>query len=326
MNSALARSLISVLILAVTGFAQAQDEAAKGYPSKPVRIIVGLAAGGGTDLIARMMAPKLSEALGKPFLVENRPSIDAIVGAEYVAKSPPDGYTLAFAPQGVMVTNVVMRAKLPYSPNDFVPISIACTYPSILAVDASLPVRSVPDLIAYLKANPNKANASFSGAGYRLALELFKGRTGTQFETVQYKGANDVVTALMSGTTQLTLVDTAPILGALKGGRARALAVTTPNRVADFPDVPTMAEVGFPDLEIRYWMGFFAPTGTSMPIVRKLEAEINRIVKLPDIREGMRAKMVDASGSSSEEMRASIAKEYARWEAVRKAANIQPTE
>lgn len=294
------------------------------YPGKPIRMIVGLAAGGGVDLVARLIAPKLSEALGQPVIVENRPGGNTVIVSNALASAPADGYTLYMAASGSITINPVMFAKLAYAPRDFSPVSLVCTFPLVLVANSSLPIKSVQDLVAFLKANPAKANYSGSSAAFQLPTELFKQRTGiTQMEFIQYKGSNEAVSAVMSGDVAMTLVDTGPAIGALKGDRVRALAVTSPRRLSSMPDVPTMRELGFPELELQYWMGLFVKSGTPQGIVKKLEAEINRIVKLPDIREALAAKLFEATGSTSEELARTISTEVETWESVRKGANMK---
>jgi tripartite-type tricarboxylate transporter receptor subunit TctC len=306
-----------LIAMAIAAPAFAQD-----YPSKPIRVVVGLAAGGGTDLVARTVMPKAGEALGQQVIVENRAGVSGMVAAEYVARSAPDGYTLLFAPQGTVVTNVVLYRKLPYAASDLLPVSLAATFPAVLAVNSEVPARNVQELVTWLKANPTKANAAFSGGAFHIGLELFKVKTGTAFQPVQYKGANEVVQSVASGTTQLTLVDTGPVFGALKSGRIRGIAVTSPQRLGGLPDIPTVHELGFPELELDFWMGVFAPAKTPMPVVRRLETAINRAVQQKEVKDALDAKLTTAAGSTSEELAKRIAGNVATAESIRKAANI----
>jgi len=306
--------------------AQAQGDAAQSYPNKAIRVTVGFAAGGGTDIVARLVAQKLSEGLGQPVVIENRPGTSGIIGAEHVARAQPDGYTLLMSPSGVFVINPAMYSKLPYSPvRDFAPVSMVANFPLILVVNASQPIKSVKDLVEQLKARPQSANYSASAAAFQLATELFKIRTGTQMEYIPYKGTNESVNAVMSGDVLMTFADAGPASGPLKGGKVRGLAVTAPARLAAFPDIPTMAEAGFTDMEIQLWMGFFAPAGTPPAIVRKLQDEITRVANLPEIRERLIGLSVNPVGSTSEELSRTISTEIARWGAVAKASNIKPT-
>ncbi len=300
---------------------------AQGYPQKPVHIVIGQAAGGGMDILARLLAQKMSEDFGQPIVVENKTGATGIIGTDFVAKAQPDGYTLLMGPIGNMVFNPIMYSKLPYSPvRDFVPISIVATFPLILVVNASLPVRTVQELVAYIRANPSKANYSGSGSAFQLAAELFKAKTETTAEFIQYKGTNESIAAVLSGDVLMAMVDTGPAAAPLAGGRLRALAVTAPKRLPSLPNVPTMAEIGMPQLEFQFWAGLFAPTGTPAPIVKKLEAEINRIVRLPDVSQRMTEIQVNPAGTTSEESSRILATDLARWSAVAKAANIKPND
>ena len=305
--------------------AQAQDGLAKNYPDKPIHVIVGFAAGGANDLVARIVSQKLSEGLGLPVIVENKTGAGGNISAEYVAKANPDGYTLLYAPASIFTVNPVMFKKMAYSLSDFVPISTTVTSPFVVVVSASQPIQSVKELVEYLKANPQSANFSGSAGSFQLAYELFKSQTGTTGEYITYKGTNQAVTAVIAGEVLMTMADGGPLSGALKGGKVRGLAVTSRQRLASYPDIPTVAEAGFPELEMGGGGGLLAPAGTPMPIVRKLQEEVNRIVKTTVFKERMNALMVKPEGSTSEQFAAWITSDLARWRAVAKAHNIEPT-
>jgi tripartite-type tricarboxylate transporter receptor subunit TctC len=304
--------------------AHAQDSAAKAYPDKPIRVIVGYAPGGGNDLVARILSQQLSEGMGQPVVVENKPGAAGAIAASFVAKANPDGYTLLFAPSSMFTTNPVMSRKLPYSLGDFVPVSTAVTYPLILVVGASQQAQSAKDLVEYVKANPKQANFAGAAGLFQLAFELFKSQTGTNGEYITYKGTNQSVAAVMTGEVLMTMADAGPVAGALKGGKVRGLAVTSRERLASYPNIPTVAEAGYPGLEMGSWMGLLAPAGTPMPIVRKLQQEVNRIVKSAAFKERMNSLEVNAEANTSEEFAAMISSDLARWRAVAKASNIEP--
>ena len=309
-----------VLPALVAAAAQAQGT----FPNKPVHIIVGFAAGGGNDIIVRVLAPKMTEGLGQPIIIENKPGAQNIIAAEYVARSAPDGYTLLMGPSGAMTMNPAIYSKLPYSPlKDFIPISMIGDFPLLLVVNASLPVNSVKNLIEYARANPTAVNYSASAAPFQLAAELFNQRTGTKFAYIPYKSSGDSVGAVMSGQVTITITDPPPVIGPIKGGKVRALAVTSVRRDPAWPDVPTLAEAGGPDIEIRLFTGFHAPAGTPMAIVNRIQQEVARVVKLPEIRERLDQMSIVPSGNTSEEFRAIIARDIAKWTAVAKAANIK---
>jgi len=298
--------------------------AQESFPSKPVHIIVGFAAGGGNDIIVRVLAPKMSEGLGQPIVIENRPGAQNIIAAEYVAKAAPDGYTLLMGPSGAMTMNPAIYSRLPYSPlKDFIPISMIGDFPLILVVNASLPVKSVKELIDYAKANPAAVNYSASAAPFQLAAELLNQKTGTKFAYIPYKSSGDSVNAVMSGQVTITITDPPPAIGPLKGGRVKALAVTSAKRDPAWPDVPTLAEAGGPDVEIRLFTGFHAPAGTPRAIVDRLQREVARVVKIPEIRERLDQMSIVPSGNTPEEFRAIIARDIEKWTAVAKAANIK---
>ncbi len=312
---------LSLALAAVCAF----SASAQTYPDRPVRVMVGFAAGGGTDVLARLVCQKISDSLGQPFLVENRLGNSGMISAETVAKSKPDGYALLFAPSAIFTTNPVIYSKVPYSPTrDFVPVSEAVSYPFLFIASAAQPIGSMKELLDYARAHPDKANYSGSAGIFQLALELLKARTGVKFQYIPYKGTNEAINAVMAGDVLLTMGDTGPASGPLKGGKVRALAVTSPKRLASYPDVPTMEEAGSPDMVVQSWAGLFAPAGTPAAIVKKLQDEVARAVKLPDVRERMAALQVEPEGSTSEEFARLIASDLARWREVARIGNITP--
>ncbi|TMH99533.1 MAG: tripartite tricarboxylate transporter substrate binding protein [Betaproteobacteria bacterium] len=293
------------------------------YPGKPVRIIVGYSAGGGNDLIVRVMAPRLSEGLGQPVIIENKPGAQAIIATEYVAKAAPDGYTILMGPTGPMAMNPATYARLPYSSTrDFAPISTIGQFPLIVTVGASLPVHSVRELIEYAKRNPAKANYGSSAAAFQIATELFKQKTGTGFVHIPYKSSGESVQAVVAGQVTMTICDPPPASGPLRAGTARALAITSAERHPSWPDVPTLAEAGVPDVEVWLWTAFFAAR-TPPAIVARLQKETARVVRLPDVREGLAKLGVDPVGGSPEELGTRLARDIEKWTAVARAANIR---
>jgi tripartite-type tricarboxylate transporter receptor subunit TctC len=318
---ALSAALLSAAIIASS--AQAQEDA-KDYPSKPVHIVVGNAAGGGTDTIIRLIQPKLAERLGRPVVIENRPGGSNIIAVQAVAKAAPDGYTLLAGTMGMLTINPAVFPNLPYDTlRDLVPISIICAYPILLTVNAAAPIKTVADLVAYIKANPDKANAGGTGSVYQVATKLFEMRTGTRTQFVPYRSHQESMVGLMRGDTLMAIVDTAPVSGPLKDGRVRALAVMARERLAKYPDVPTIAEAGVKDMELELWAGLLAPAGTPAAIVAKVQQAVADVVKSDDIRERMRTLELIPVGSSAEDYRARIAREIAMWAEVVKAGNIK---
>ena len=321
------------LIAGVSGFvigslfaasALAQDDALKNFPNKPIRIVVGYAAGGGNDIIARVVSAKMSDGLGQPVIIENKPGAQSIIAAEFVARATPDGYTVLMGATGPMSINPATYTKLPYNQQkDFVPISMIGSFPLVLVVTPSLPVKSVKELIEYAKARPNDVNYGASAAPFQLAAELLNLKAGTKFAYIPYKGSNESVNSVASGQVTMTIADPPPVTGPLKGGLVRALAVTSATRHPAFPELPTMAESGFPEIEVMLWTGFFLPAATPMPIVRRLQDEVARVVRLPEIRARLAAMAIEPAGSTSEAFGRVIAADIAKWSAVAKAANIR---
>src|SRR5437660_7957280 len=291
--------------------------AAQHYPSKPIRIIVGYAAGGGNDLIVRVMAPRMAEGLGQPVIIENKPGAQAIIATEYAAKAPPDGYTVLMGPTGPMTMNPATYAKLPYDPvRDFAPIATIGQFPLLVTVGASLPVRSIKELIEYAKRNPAKANYGSSAAAFQIATELFKQKTGTEFVHIPYKSSGESVQAVVAGQVTMTICDPPPASGPLRAGTARALAITSSERHPSWPDVPTLAEAGVPDVEVWLWTAFFAPARTPPAIVARLQKETARGVRLPDVRGGLAQLGVEPVGGSPQELRTRLPRDIAKWTAV----------
>ena len=224
-------TLPRIAALAVAALAAVGVQAQPAYPARPIQLIVGYAAGGGTDLLARIIAAKMGEGLGQPVVIENKVGAQSIIAAQHVAKANPDGYTLLLGPSGPMSMNPALYSKLPYAPlRDFAPISLLGSFPLILAVGQNHPAKTVQQLVDYAKATPDKSNYGASAAPFQLAAELFKQKTGTAFQHIAYKGSNESVNATATGEVTMTLADPPPLVGQVKAGRVRALAITTPVR------------------------------------------------------------------------------------------------
>lgn len=318
------RILALLTIPALPAAAGADSGNTGNYPHRTVRLIVGYAAGGANDIAARAVSQRLSDRLGQPVIVENKTGAGGIVGAQFVANADPDGYTLLFGPSSVFTTNPVMYRTLPYSSKDFVPVASVVTYPFFLIVSASEPIRSVGELVRYLKENPKRANFGGAAGIFQLGYELFKTQTGTAGEYIGYKGTNHSVNAVMSGEILMTMADGAPASAALQTGRVRALAVTADRRAKSYPEVPTVSEAGFPGLKMGSWMGIFAPAGTPPMIVKKLEEEVLSITRSADFQEQMSKLQVNADGIGSVEFEKMIDADLSRWQEVARASNISP--
>src|ERR1044071_9645045 len=238
------RFCIALLTSAVAAFSLSAA-AQENYPNKPIRIVVGYAAGGGNAIIERGMTPELSKGLGQPVIVENKAGAQTIIAAEFVAKQPADGYTILMGPSGPMTINPATYSKLPYDPvRDFTPISMICSFPLLLVVDPKLPVKNVKELIDYAKANPGKSNYASSAGIFQVASEMFKQRTGTKIEMITYKSSGESAQSVISGQVMMTLIDPPPVSGPLKSGTVRGLAVTSPQRHPSWPELPTLKEAG----------------------------------------------------------------------------------
>ncbi len=302
----------------------AQTEDAKSFPSRAIRIVVPASPGGVNDILARLVGQKMSENFGQPVVIENKPGAATILGAETVARAAPDGYTLLMAPTATMAINPAVYSKLSYVPQrDFIPVSAVATYPYVLTATADAPAKSVKDLIAFAKANPDKANAGGASMTFQLLTELFKAKTGAPIQYIPYKGANDANLALIGGQLTVSFLDVGPASPNIKAGKIKALAVTAPKRLASLPDVPTMAEAGLKDMTVESWAGLLLPAGTPAPIVQKLQDEVMRIVKLPDIQSKLRELELTPVGNSSKDFADMLAKDIDMWAQVARASNVK---
>lgn len=294
------------------------------YPSKNIHIIVANAAGGGTDYLARLIGQKLSERVGQSVIIENKPGANSMLAAQAVIKSPPDGHTLLMGSIGMLTVNPAVVANLSYdTQRDFAPISIMAQFPLILTVNSSAPIRSVAELVAYAKANPDKANAGASGPIFQVVQKLFELRTGSKFQYIAYRANSEAMISLMRGDILMSLSDTGPATGPIQDGRVRPLAVTSKRRLPSYPNVPTMAEAGIKDMEVEFWQGLVAPAATPQAIIKRLEREAIEIAKLPDFRDKLSAHEMFPVGSTAEEFAALIARELKQWADVAKQGNIK---
>ena len=291
---------------------------AQSYPSRPVRLVVGFTPGGGVDINARMLAPKLSEYLGQQVIVENRPGAGTNIANEFVAKSAPDGYTLLINTPAVAI-NMALYRNLPFDTlRDFTPVSVFSESPNVLVVNAKLPVHNVKDLMAMARGAPGKLNYSSAGVGttQHLAAELFKLRTGTYIVHIPYKGTAPSLTGLIAGEVELSFANIPSIQAHVKSGRLRALAVTAARRDPQLPDVPTMKEAGLEGVEVVVWYGVLAPAGTPREIVQKLADGIQRAARDPDIRKRMLEQGAVTVGNTPEEFSRLLRDEVKRWAEV----------
>ena len=323
----IARTALAALALVTTvllpGHAHAQS-----YPTGPIRLVVPYTAGGSSDFVARTMAQKMSEGLGQTVAVDNKPGVAGIPGTEVVARSAPDGYTIALIGLTTLAANPSLYRKLPYdATKDFTPIGNAIVSPLVLSVPASLPVANVQELIAYAKAHPGTVNYGSAGVGNTLHLagESFKAAAGIDIVHVPYKGASAAMNDLLGGRIQMMIDLVQTPLPHIQAGKLRALGVTSATRVPMLPDVPTIAESGLPGFEFATWIGIAAPAGTPKAIVDRIHAEMVKALAMPEVKEAFAKQgMVTAPSASPEAFARQIVAEKARIAALAKNIGIQP--
>ncbi|HEX4043534.1 MAG TPA: tripartite tricarboxylate transporter substrate binding protein [Xanthobacteraceae bacterium] len=316
------RSAVLSSLLILAGSAAAQS----AYPTEPIRIIVTVAPGGGVDAVTRMVANSIGPTLGKPIVVENRPGAAGNVGAGYVYHSKPDGYTLmASSPTPVTIASLLYK-DLDFNPAAFEPVALMSHIPNVLLVRKDFPAKSAKELVAYLKANPGKVTFGSQGVGTAsyLAGELFMRITGTTMIHVPYRGTGPLINDVLGGHVDLTFIQVAAVAGLHRAGKVRILAVANAERLDSLPDVPTMAEAGFPGTESETWNAISAPPNTPAPVVAKLNTAINAAIALPAIRARFRELDILPGGGDLATVKTFIANERVRWGEVVKAAGINP--
>ena len=299
---------------------------AQAYPNHSIRLVVPFPAGGTTDILARDVAKKLTDALGQSVVVDNRPGAGGNIGADLVAKSPPDGYTLLMGTVGTHAINPSLYAKMPYDHiKDFVPVVLVAGVPNVLVVNPAVPVNTVADLIKLAKSKPGAINFASSGSGTSIHLsgELFKTMTGVDMTHVPYKGSSPALSDLMGGQVQIMFDNLPSSLALIKSGKLRAVAVTSLKRAPALPDVPTVSESGVPGFEASSWFGILAPAGTPAPIVAKLNAEVNKWLQSPEGKEQLLAQGAEVAGGSPDQFVAHIRAETDKWAKVVKASGAK---
>ena len=299
---------------------------AQTYPSKPIRIIVAYTPAGTTDILARVVGQKMSESFGQPVIVDNRPGVNGNIGTDVSAKATADGHTLLMVTAGTHGINPSLYRKLPWDAvKDFAPISLVANVPNILVVNNSVPVKSVKDFIAHLKASPDKFNYGTPGNGStgHLSMEMFKAMTGTRIQHIPYKGSAGVMADVIGGQIAATIDNLPPYLPQVKSGKIRGLAVTSIKRSPVVPDIPTIAETAVTGYSAGSWFGLVAPAGTPKPVIDKLALETQRILKLPDVAERVAGLGAEAAGGTPEQFAGHIKTEIAKWAKVIKDANVE---
>jgi len=311
----------ALVFLGLAGAAHAQD-----YPSRTVKIVVAFPAGGPTDFVARVLADKLKGALGQSVIIENKPGANAAIGAESVAKSDPDGYTLFFTTAGAVVINPHMRANLPYDPiKDFAPITLVVNTMEVLVVKSDTPMKSATDLVAFAKSRPDGIAMASTGVGSppHLALELFKGSSGANVLHVPYRGAAPAVTDVVGGQVHAMFADLPVLMPQIKGGTLRPIGVGSKRRASVLPDVPTLDEQGIKDVYADNWYALFAPAKTPAPVIAKLNAAVNAVLKDPETARKLIEAGADPAAGTPEQLAEFLKSELERWGKVVKEKNIK---
>jgi len=315
------RLAIAIVLMLFAGFAAAQGS----YPNKPIHLLVGYTPGGATDIVARLIAAKLQDALGQPVIVENKPGAGSNIASEFVAKSAPDGYTLLVG-SIANATNMVVYKHLGYDTlRDLAPITQLMSAPSVLAVHPSFPAKNLQELIALAKRDPGKYAFASSGSGGspHLAGEMLKLRAGIDLIHVPYKGAAPALSDLLGGQVQMAFQTALSAVPHFQSGQLRPIAVAAGKRLAQLPNVPTMAESGLPDFEVSSWNGLFAPAKTPPEILARLHKETVKALAAPDVRDKLNAQGAEAIGSTPEEFRAYIRAEIDKWGQVARASGAK---
>lgn len=310
---------LAATLLLTGATAQAQSD----YPNRVIRVIVGFAAGGGNDLFARLVVQKFQQNTGWNAIIENKAGAGGRIAGDYAAKQPADGYTVLLGATGQMSIAAAIYPNLTYHPTkSFIPLNMIASFPLVLVVPASSPIKSVKELVAYAKANPDKSNYGTSSPAFTIASELLKLKTGMPATAIPYKSSNESNLSVVSGQTLFTISDGPPAIPLVKGGKTRALAVTGAERSPELPDVPSMAEVGFPSVNSQLWSGFFVPAGTPEPIVKKLTAEFAKALADSGVQASLRKMAVTPGGPTGDEFKKRIDTEIETYAAVAKAANL----
>jgi len=316
--ASMTRRCFAELFLGVVALLSPLAVSAQAYPSKPVRIVVAFSAGGTTDILARMLAQKLSEAMGQQFIVENKPGAGGTVGNAFVAKSPPDGYTLLMGSASSLAVNVSLYKSLPYDPQkDLTPLMQVATGPFVIVVNPGVPAQNMRELIALAKAKPGEIAFGTSGNGTSLHLagELLNTMAGIKLTHVPYKGTGPATIDTISGVVQMTISDMVPFVPHIAAGKLRPLAQTTLERSKLLPDLPTVAET-VPGYDATSWYGLMVPGGTPQPIIDKLHAELSKIMQSPDVKQRYSQLGVDPVVNTPEQFRAFIQAETVKWAEV----------
>ena len=319
-----ARSLLGAALVAMAAGAIAPAQAQGDYPTRPIHLVVGFAAGGGNDIFARLVGAKLGDILGQTVVVENRPGAAGRLSAEYVSHQAADGYTLLVGASGAMAIGPAIYADLPYQTNKtFVPIGMIGNFPLIMVIGADNPSANVKDFVAWMKQHPDKANYASSSPAFTITTELLKLKTGMPGVAIPYKSSNEMILSVIQGQTAMTIADGPPTVPQVKAGKVKALAVTGKERSGELPDTPSMAEAGFPSVDVHLWSGVFAPAATPPAIVAKLQKAFAESIADAGVAAKLKAMAVNPGGATPEEFRKIIDSDIAKFSEVVKAASLK---
>jgi tripartite-type tricarboxylate transporter receptor subunit TctC len=311
------------LLALLAVFSAAKAHAQADFPSRPIHIIVGFAAGGGNDLFARLVVQKFQENTGATAVIENKVGAGGRIAAEFVARAPADGYTVLVGATGQMSIATAIFPDLNYNAsNSFIPLNMIASFPLVLVVPADHPAKNVKELVAWAKANPDKSNYGTSSPAFTIASELLKLKTGMPAVAIPYKSSNESNLCVLAGQCLFTISDGPPAIPLVKSGKTRALAVTGSERSPELPDVPSMAEAGFPEVNTQLWSGFFVPAGTPAPVVAKLTAELGKALADPGVQDGLKKMAVTPGGPTGDAFRKRIDADIKTFAEVVKAAKL----
>jgi len=312
---------LAVLVMLAASLAPARADS--DFPNRPIRMIVGFAAGGGNDIFARLVGAKLSEILGQPVVIENRPGAGGRLSGEYVSNQPADGYTLLVGASGAMSIAAAIFPDLKYHPTKtLVPLAMIASFPLIAVIGADNPSNNVKELVEWAKAHPDKANYPSTSPVFTIATEQLKLKSGMPGVMIPYKSSNEMILSVIEGQTMIAVADGPPTVPQVKAGKVKALAVTGSQRTPELPDTPSMAEEGFPGVDVHPWSGVFAPAATPPAIVAKLEKALSEAIRDPGVSEKLKAMAAEPGGGAADDFRRIVDADIVKYTEIIKAANL----
>ena len=318
-----ARRPVAAALALMLAAAHTSARAQSDYPTRPIRLVIGFAAGGGNDIFGRLVGAKFSDILGQPVVVENRPGAGGRLSAEYVSNQPADGYTLLVGATGAMSMATAIYPDLKYHPTKtLMPLAMIGSFPLILVVAADSPAKTVKDLVEEAKAHPDKANYPSTSPAFTIAMEQLKLKSGMPGVMIPYKSSNEMILSIIEGQSMMSIVDPPPAVPQVQAGKVKALAVTGAKRSDQLPDIPSMAEAGYPNVDVGLWSGIFAPIATPAPVVAKLEKALSQAIRDPDVSAKLKNMAVNPGGGSPDDFKKMIDAEIVKYTDVVKQANL----